>query len=59
MRRFLEELGLQQENYVLNCDSQSAIHLAKNLTFHSKTKHIDGRYHGIREVLKLGDAIVG
>jgi hypothetical protein len=30
MRRFLEELGVQQEKYVLNCDSQSAIHLAKN-----------------------------
>ena len=34
------------------CDSQSAIHLSKNSTFHSRSKHIDVRYHWIRDVLK-------
>ena len=39
-------------------NSLSAIHLAKNLAFHSRTKHIGLRYHFIRslledEVLKL------
>ena len=29
----------------------SAIHLAKNFTFHAKSKHIDVRYHWIRDVL--------
>jgi len=52
--RFLEELGLQQENYVLNGDSQSRFHLAKNLVFHYKKKHIDGRHHWIHEVLDDG-----
>jgi hypothetical protein len=33
MKKFLQELGLQQERYVLYCDSQSAIHLSKNSTF--------------------------
>ncbi|BAU00723.1 hypothetical protein VIGAN_10233900, partial [Vigna angularis var. angularis] len=33
-------------------DSQSAIHLAKNSTFHSRTKHIDLRYHFIRSLLE-------
>lgn len=37
---------------MLYCDSQSAIHLTKNQTFHSKTKHIDLRYHWIRHVLE-------
>ena len=37
---------------MLYCDSQSAIHLAKNPAFHSKTKHIDLRYHWIRHVLE-------
>jgi hypothetical protein len=28
MKKFLQELGLQQERYLLYCDSQSAIHLS-------------------------------
>jgi hypothetical protein len=40
LQRFMEELGKKQENSRLYCDSQSAIFLAKNLAFHSKTKHI-------------------
>ena len=52
MQQFLGELGIKQEKYVLHCDSQSAIHLVKNLAFHSRTKHIDLRYHWIRHVLK-------
>lgn len=51
MKKFMKELGHSQERYVLLCDSQSAIHLAKNSTFHSKSKHIDVRYHWIRGVL--------
>jgi len=51
MKKFLQELGLQQERYLLYCDSQSAIHLSKNSTFHSRSKHIDVRYHWIRDVL--------
>lgn len=51
MKKFLKELGHFQGKYVLLCDSQSAIHLSKNSTFHSKSKHIDVRYHWIREVL--------
>ena len=33
-------------------DSQSAIFLAKNLTFHAKTKHIDVQYHFLRDMVK-------
>lgn len=51
LKEFLQELGLKQEKYVLYCDSQSAIHLSKNSSFHSRTKHIDVRYHWIREAL--------
>jgi len=40
MKKFLQELGLQQERYFFYCDSQSAIHLSKNSTFHSRSKHI-------------------
>lgn len=54
MRRFTIELGLKQKRYVVFCDNQSAIHLAKNSSFHSRTKHIDTRYHWIREALDSG-----
>ena len=54
MQCFLEELGIKQDKYVLHCDSQSVIHLAKNPTYHSRTKHIDVRYHWIRQVLDDG-----
>nr|VDD50808.1 unnamed protein product [Brassica oleracea] len=37
---FTKEIGFKQEKYVLLCDSQSAICLGKNSTFHSKSKHI-------------------
>ena len=51
MKKFIQELGISQERYVLFCDSQSAIHLGKNSTFHARSKHIDVRYHWIRDVL--------
>ena len=45
MKAFSKEQGLKQDEYVVYCDSQSAIDLNKNATYHSKTKHIEVRYH--------------
>ena len=39
-RNFLTKLGMEQKELLLHCDSQSAIHLAKNVAYHSRTKHI-------------------
>jgi hypothetical protein len=50
----MEELGKKQENSRLYCDNESAIHLAKNSTFHSNTKHIHLRYHLIRSIFEDG-----
>jgi hypothetical protein len=33
---------------VIFCDSQSAMDLSKNSMYHSRTKHIDVRYHWLR-----------
>ena len=44
---FLDELGKKQEMGILYSDSQSAIFLAKNSAFHSKSKHIQTKYHFI------------
>ncbi|KAE8661680.1 hypothetical protein F3Y22_tig00113725pilonHSYRG01810 [Hibiscus syriacus] len=54
LQSFLEMLGKKQENNTLYCDSQSVIHLAKNLSFHSRTKHIQLRYHFIWSLLEDG-----
>ena len=40
------------------CDSQSAIHLAKNQVYHARTKHIDVRYHFLREIIEEGGVLV-
>ncbi|CAA0837820.1 cysteine-rich RLK (RECEPTOR-like protein kinase) 8 [Striga hermonthica] len=40
------------EKNVVFSDSQSAIHLSKNSSFHSRSKHIEVRYHWIRNVLE-------
>ncbi|MCO5571893.1 hypothetical protein L7F22_025641 [Adiantum nelumboides] len=48
--RLVGDLGIHQTP-VLHCDSQSAIALAKNPVFHSKSKLIDVKYHVIRDIL--------
>jgi hypothetical protein len=49
LHRLCSRIGLVQHAVRLYCDSQSAIFLAKNPTYRSKTKHIDVQYHFVRE----------
>jgi len=53
LRRFMQELGLKNfANTTVYNDSISAQKLATNPVFHGRTKHIDIRYHFVREALK-------
>ncbi|GKA91517.1 zinc finger, CCHC-type containing protein [Tanacetum coccineum] len=52
LRGLLEELGVELNSVAVNCDNQGAIHLSRNHVFHERTKHINVRYHFIREVLE-------
>ena len=52
LQGLLTELGSMQEKCALYSDSQSAIHLAKNSSFHLRTKHIGLHYHFIRSLLE-------
>ena len=36
----------------MDCDSESAIFLEKNPSYHSKTKHIDVWYHFVRDMVE-------
>jgi hypothetical protein len=38
----------------LFCDSQSVIYLTKDQMFHERTKHIDIKYHYVRDVVARG-----
>ncbi|GJY62567.1 retrotransposon protein, putative, ty1-copia subclass [Tanacetum coccineum] len=52
LKGLLEELGVELNTVAVNCDNQGAIHLSRNHVFHERTKHINVRYHFIREVLE-------
>eukprot|EP00253_Pinus_taeda_P036355 PITA_36355 len=52
LRRLCSGMGLVQGAIRIDCDSQSAILLAKNLAYHSKTKHIDVQYHFVRHMIE-------
>lgn len=55
IRLILSELGAHQNNpTTIWCDNESAISLAKNPESHKRSKHIDVRYHHIREQIKKG-----
>jgi len=52
LSRLCSSMGLVQGAIRIDCDSQSAIFLAKNLAYHSKTKHIDVQYHFVRDMIE-------
>jgi ribonuclease HI len=49
MRTWINEVFKVEIPVKIYCDNQSAIALGKNDTFHQRTKHIDIRYHFVRE----------
>ena len=56
---FLQELHSTPDDLlILNCDNQGAIALAKDNKFHTRTKHIDVRYHFICEAVEDGKVVV-
>src|ERR1700733_10096268 len=59
MRRMLRSLGQEQAKAtVIFCDNSSAIALSKNSVFHKRTKHIDTKFHYIRELVNNGEIVL-
>ena len=55
LRFVLDDFGeMQAEATTLFCDNMSAISMAKNPIFHQRTRHINRKYHFIREALQEG-----
>jgi hypothetical protein len=42
----------------ISCDNQSGIFLAKNPTYHSKTKHIYVQYHFMRDMVERNKVLL-
>eukprot|EP00253_Pinus_taeda_P028555 PITA_28555 len=51
LQRLCSSMGLVQEAIRIDCDSQSAIFLANNPAYHSKTKHVDVQYQFMRDMI--------
>ena len=55
LRSFVSEIrGGAEGALTILCDNQGAIALAKDNKYHARTKHIDLRYHFIREAVEDG-----
>ena len=64
LRGLTEELGYEQSEVVVGCDSQSAICLAKNNVFHDRTKHVVVSKHValkmsfVRDMTEAGEVVI-
>ncbi|GKB59271.1 ribonuclease H-like domain, reverse transcriptase, RNA-dependent DNA polymerase [Tanacetum coccineum] len=56
LKRLLSKLThSQEEKVIIQVDNKSAIALMKNPVFHGRSKHIDTKYHFIRECVERED----
>ena len=58
IRNQLNDYGLVLNKIPLFCDDTSAIAISNNLVQYSRTKHIDIRYHFIREHVMNGTVVL-
>ena len=55
MRKLLSNLfDLQMDASCIYCDNQSCVKLSENPMFHDKSKHIEIKYHYIRDMVHRG-----
>ena len=52
MKKLLSDYEISQDTMVVYCDNSSVINISKNPVHHSKTKHIETKYHFIRDLVK-------
>lgn len=54
MKQMLADYGVDTGIMKIFCDNSSAIQITENPVEHSRTKHIDIRYHSIRDLYENG-----
>ena len=55
MRQTLKDYSITYRHGPLLCDNEIAINIAENPKDHTRTKHIDIRYHFLRDHVEKGD----
>ena len=61
LKKFLSDLGvvrMEQVPITLFCDNSGAVAQSKDPRNHNKGKHIERKYHIIRDIVARGDAVV-
>lgn len=58
MKEFHKDLGVEQKTITIYEDNKSTISLSENPVQHQRTKHIDIKFHFIREAIKNQDVNV-
>jgi uncharacterized beta-barrel protein YwiB (DUF1934 family) len=48
----MQALSVELEPTVIHCDNQSCIKLSENPVFHDRSKHIEMRYHFVRDIVQ-------
>ena len=59
MKHTLLDYDLHFDHVKIFCDNTSTIHMSKNANQHSKTKHIEIRYHFLRDHFEKWDIYIG
>ena len=54
LRILCSNIGVDVGKITISCDNQSTICLAKNPTFHARTKQIDVQFHFVRDMVEDG-----
>ncbi|XP_073303043.1 secreted RxLR effector protein 161-like [Primulina huaijiensis] len=55
LKNLLEEMNFKQQGpVIIYCDNSSAIKRSKNHVLHGRSKHIDVKYHYLRDLVKEG-----
>ena len=52
MKKVLTDYGISQDTMIVYCDNSNVIDISKNPIQHSKTKHIEIRYHFIMDLVE-------